>query len=458
MNITRKIVLTPATDIRTEKIDWLYDCWIPKSSVVLLAGREGIGKSTIAVSFVADVTTGRVCEPMNVGYVVTEDSRSLTVVPRLRAAGADLSRVSFIDATQTETLHDGSEYTTETVLDLPGDFPILEQAIKENNIGMVILDAAKSVMSSKLDGNSDTSIRQFLEPMSRIAQNNNVVFIGLAHFGKKETADTGKLILGSSAWSQVARSVISVAEDKDNGTVRVWNSKANLAPRIRSVDARIVSEDVKVDDGSIALVGRVEWLGEVEEDGSSLLEASTDPLDDYSDIERVLLEILQDEPLTANKVFAQMSQAGYSKDQAKRAKKKLGIRSMKVGMDGWVWALPSAKEESGATPSRVEALPSAKIAPFEVTGGKKTAPFNQEKVEGSEGSKGAREGKGRSLHDRYEAICAAVQDLGPDARVARIMRQIKLATGHAEDVPELLDEMVSAQLLALDGSTYRKAA
>lgn len=330
----RRIKTTRAADIRTERIDWLVDCWIPKASVTLLAGREGIGKSTIAVDWAAQATTGKLTgTPMNVGYVVTEDSRSHTVVPRLKAAGADLERVLFIDADIPDD--DDPTVRYEGVLDLPQDFPILANTIRENNIGLLILDAAKSVMSSKLDGNSDTAIRQFLEPMHRTAQDTGCTFIGLAHFGKRETADTGKLILGSSAWSQVARSVISVAADPDTGTVKVWNSKANLAPRTRTVEAEVVTETIRTDDGQDTDVGRIRWGAECDEDGSSLLAPDSDreSRGERSDAEVWLEDYLTGHGEHSKKdVLAAARKEGFTVARTlERAFKKLGGKSTHKG-------------------------------------------------------------------------------------------------------------------------------
>ena len=91
-HVIRKITLVPASSIAAERVEWLMDCWIPRRSLTLLAGREGLGKSTIACDIAAQATRGELdnATPMNVIYLQTEDSRAMTVRPRLEAAGADL--------------------------------------------------------------------------------------------------------------------------------------------------------------------------------------------------------------------------------------------------------------------------------------------------------------------------------------------------------------------------------
>lgn len=342
----RKITFTRASGVRTEAVDWLLDCWVPRGSVTLLGGREGIGKSTIAVDWVAQATRGNLTgTPMNVAYVVTEDSPEHTVVPRLTAAGADLDRVMFLAASVPDPDDPGVTY--EGALDLPGDYPILQRFIREQEIGLVILDAAKSVMSSKLKGNDDLDIRRFLEPMHRVAQDADCTFVCLVHFSaKKSSADTGNLIMGSSGWQQVARSVVAVAEDKDAGTVKVWNSKANLAPKIRTMEAQVVSAEVVTDDGRRTDVGLINWIGECDEDGSALLVPDADhgDADDRTDAEAWLEDYLkQYQPCPRKDVLADAAKARVASEATiKRAFKSIGGVSDPKGFPRTAhWSLPS---------------------------------------------------------------------------------------------------------------------
>jgi RecA/RadA recombinase len=62
--------------------------------LTLLAGREGIGKSTVAVDIVVRVTRGVLDgeyygASRNVIYVDSKDARDYTIAPRFVTAGAD---------------------------------------------------------------------------------------------------------------------------------------------------------------------------------------------------------------------------------------------------------------------------------------------------------------------------------------------------------------------------------
>ncbi|MFF3179951.1 AAA family ATPase [Rhodococcus pyridinivorans] len=319
----RRLKVTVGSDVRLQRVQWVMPDWIPAGSLTLLAGREGLGKSTIAAELCAELTRGTLDgelygRPQKVLYVHSEDSREFTVAPRLTAAGADMSKVLFVDV---ETAH-----TDGGTLVLPLDTQALEQVIVDHHVAFVVLDAATSSMSSDLSGKDDRAVRQYLEPLAQLAARQGCVVLGLCHFGKRDGADTGKLILGSIAWSQVARSVLSVAKDEESGNLIVTNTKGNLAARIRSMEAVITSATVTTEDG-MAEVGVLKWLGETDRDARELLvEPDGSDRDERTEAELWLLDYLTEHGRTpAKEVKADARNAFIAERTLKRAAKKLGV-------------------------------------------------------------------------------------------------------------------------------------
>lgn len=255
----RRLKVTVGSDVELEQIQWWEPGWIPRPGLTLLAGREGLGKSTIAAAWAAEETRrGGV-----VGYLHSEDSRSHVVAPRLVAADAVMSKVLFVDVAY------GDDELGTAQMSLPGDLHLLDELVVDNSVTFLIFDAIKSFKDARV-GQSDEEIRAaILEPLARLAHTRNVVVIGLVHFGKAQTRDTGRAILGSVAWSQVARSVIAVAADED-GRLVVTNTKANLSPVIRSENARIISKSLITKAGP-SEVGVIEWLGASDSDARDFL-------------------------------------------------------------------------------------------------------------------------------------------------------------------------------------------
>ena len=92
-----------------EQPRWLADSRLPRASVSLLLGDEGIGKSLLWVLLVAHITTGASFpgfgipsrDPGRAVLVLTEDDWSTVVRPRLEIAGADLNRIEVICTRRT---------------------------------------------------------------------------------------------------------------------------------------------------------------------------------------------------------------------------------------------------------------------------------------------------------------------------------------------------------------------
>lgn len=337
----RRVKLIQASSVKSEKVDWLIPEWIPANMLTLLAGREGIGKSTIACSWVAEFSN----RGMKCAYLNSEDSRSFTVKPRLEAAGANLDNVFFIDV-ETETGAEGQ-------LRLPQDTDLLFRELSDQGVKFVILDAAKSSMDPKLDGYKDDHVRQFLEPLAAGADKYGITIVGLAHFGKKEGSDTGRLLLGSIAWSQIARSVLAAAIDND-GRLIVTNTKANLARGIVSREASIVSRPVQLDDGELTELGVVEWGEFTDTPATELLEQndSDETPDDRTDAEAWLEDYLTERgPTPRAEVLKAAKKAAVASERTiKRAFKNLGGESHSAGFPRVAtWSLPSRDSRANAS-------------------------------------------------------------------------------------------------------------
>lgn len=273
---TRRLRVTRASQVRVRRQRWVWADRIILGGLTLLAGREGLGKSTLACWLTAMITRGTLPgefegTPRTVIYVHTEDARDTTIVPRLVAAGADLERVVFVDLVTT-----GEYGEIESQVVFPSNVAAVAELAVELDAALLVLDAATSVIDSKLDGDKDRQMRQGLEAIARgIGERADCGVLGLVHFGKRDSSDTGKLILGSIAWSQVARSVLALARDEDNDTLVLSATKANLAPSgTPSLSVRLTNTAVDTSDGEVTYAGRAEIVGETSVDARDLLAAA----------------------------------------------------------------------------------------------------------------------------------------------------------------------------------------
>ncbi len=356
----RGIRLRPANTVKTKRAKWLMPLLIPAGSLTLLAGREGLGKSTLSLHWVAGVTRGEIPGsdlqgPADVLLITNEDAPEFTIVPRLIAAGADLSRVHFVEGV--------TALGTRTAVTLPLDTERITEAAREMRAALIIVDPLVSILDGKLDSHKDHSIRQALDPLNRLAERTGCSILGLVHLYKGQGSDLLDRVLGSRAFTAAARSVIGVVEDpEDDGTRLVVHAKSNLGAK--SPDAivfRVSSMEVPTDDGDTADVGFAEILGTRPVDLSDVMTASgTDESEEVSDVGAWLLTYLRDqggESLRVD-VMEAAKRAGHSPDQVKRARKRAGVVSERTQEvpSRTMWFHPSASFSARLALSAQETL------------------------------------------------------------------------------------------------------
>lgn len=361
----RRMVVTRGSQVKARRLVWWELGLVLQYAINLLAAREGKGKSTVASSWAARETRNG----GTVLWIGTEESREQAIVPRLIAAGADMDRVIFVDV-QTD-LGTGA-------LVFPLDLRAIEDVICEHNVTMVFLDPAKAVVPPGFSGNDDIAVRQYLEPIAAMADRCKVTIIGLAHFGKREGADSGQLMLGSVAWSQVARCVLSIAENPETGSRVLTNTKANYAGADRSVEFRIVNTIVQTDDGPTE-IGSVEWLGDTTLDARDLLAGHDDDAGERTAAEHWLQDYLTANGPTASKVIkTEAGKEKISEATLKRAKKKLAIEDRSSGFPRTsTWYLPSQISGEPTGVSREPTEPTEPTGPDQHKCDEPTGPVSQ---------------------------------------------------------------------------------
>ncbi|MDT0270851.1 AAA family ATPase [Streptomyces sp. DSM 44915] len=259
----RVLRITRASEIEAEPVVWAWEDEgegrVPAGALTVAAGREGTGKSSFGMWMAAHVTRGTLPgsfqgRPRGVFYVAVEDSWKQTIVPRLIAAGADLDRVYRVDAIEAEY--------GETTLSLPQDNSLVEKAIEEYDIALVVLDPLMSCIGKGIDTHRERDVRTALDPLARMADRTGAVLLGIAHFSKGAGTDPAALITGSGAFKNVPRAVFGFARDDDN-ECRVMTQAKNSLGRadLPSLSYNVESAEVPTRLGP-ANVGKFVFTGQ----------------------------------------------------------------------------------------------------------------------------------------------------------------------------------------------------
>lgn len=359
----RHVRLTSAAEIKIKPVHWLWTDRIALGTLALLGGREGIGKSTVAYQLAADLTRGLLPGvglgiPRAVIVAATEDSWEHTIVPRLMAAGADLQHVYRVE------VHTYDGFVTG--LNLPRDLVALENAVKDVQAALILLDPLMSRLDSKLDTHKDAEVRQALEPLVSIANRSGAAILGLIHLNKSVSNDPLTMLMGSRAFAAVARAVLFCMIDPDDETSRVLGQPKNNLGRtdLPTLTFRIVSAHVADTDDGPVWTGRVDWQAETPRSLSEMMEAASEGAENRTATQEAA-DWLHDW-LTSQggsddsaSIKREGAKAGHSQDSLKRARRRIGALSTSEGFPRHTfWTLP---ESVGATCG--ESAPTALTTP-----------------------------------------------------------------------------------------------
>lgn len=345
-----------ANMIRKKKVRWLWKGKLQRANLNLLTGDPGTGKSTLVCELVARLSQGQqlegdptVRDPMVCWIMSSEDNANDTITWRLENQAADLSRILITDERQ--------ELNTKKQL---AEF---EKVIKEQKVGLVVIDTLTSWMGKTVDMNKTNEVADWTGPLRDIAKRTGCTFLLVRHMAKAASGNGKKAPgmhagLGSVGFTGGVRSELMVskldvacpdgAEDAVNWATTwgtVWRSKGNVGKATGQLAYRIDPHSDSENDHGI-----LSWAPDVTIPKGQA-KGSTVPKR-LGKATQWLRQELASGPRPAQAIVDAAIKAGFTEATLKRAKLRLAGSSRKEGAV-WYWSL-----EPDAVPEhRVVALP-----------------------------------------------------------------------------------------------------
>jgi putative DNA primase/helicase len=352
-NEHRRIELTPASAILSERVRWLWRPRLPLRSLSVIAGEKGLGKSILTnARLVAEATRGDLegelrGRPIDVLVCTAEDDWRSVVKPRLMAHGADLDRVHRV------AIQEGD---AEEILTLPDDVALVEAQVERlradgHPVGMLVIDPIGAFLSGATDTHRDASVRRALAPLAAFANRCDLVVLVVAHLNKTESTRLINRVSGAGAFVNAARSVLILARSPDDAEgerggervlVQVGSNWGRYAP---SLAMTVGGREVKLEDGSLVEVGYLEITGECDI-GIEDLQSRPDERGG-TDAEEAIAAALIDGPRPSRQVKTQVAgELGCSPKTVERAAMRMEERGeLLTACDGWprttTWTLLS---------------------------------------------------------------------------------------------------------------------
>lgn len=325
------VVIRRASDIEPLAVEWLWKDRVPLGMLSLFAGDPKCGKSFTTVDLAASVSRGAAPPfgdppdgPAGVVVLNAEDDPARTIVPRLKAAGADLSRVHIIEAVR---LADG----TEALPSLRSDVErIGEAAARMGDCRLIVIDPVSAYLGGT-DDHRNGELRGVLSPLKALAERLGLAVVLVTHLNKGAGTNGKHRVTGSIAYVGACRANFLFVRDREDPTGRrvlMLDNGCNLSDSVPTLAFRIedrgngpaVSWEAEPVDVNVEQALRAESEKRREGDHSEAREC-----------DRWLRECLASGPVGTVELLEDGRSAGFSRDQLKRAKERIGARSRRIG-------------------------------------------------------------------------------------------------------------------------------
>jgi putative DNA primase/helicase len=337
-----------ALSVEMRAVKWLWEPYVPRGLLTLVAGVPGQGKSLFTCWLVAQTS-----KKHHVLMSNSEDDYSLAVVPRLTAAGAKLSNVSFLSPLPV----------------LPGNndeaITALVAEIDRTKASLVVLDPLQDHLEQSIFSPKAT------QPLRRLAVElaaRDVAFVAVSHTVKSLPKGAHPLYaVGGAAGglSRVMRIVHLFGPHPNDTSQRVLAPvKANFLAEDRKVPVAFatVQKEVRrgrlvLTPGLLALVGECPGISasEIIRPGTGEKEGGPSHGDKRlaaAQWLRARLEMAEDHRLAVKVLQTEAEEAGHSWASIRRADEDI-VQAQKVnvgtpgkrGAGAWYWQLPDGEGE-----------------------------------------------------------------------------------------------------------------
>lgn len=325
---------------------WPDVLWIGKPT--LIAGDPGLGKSLVTLDIAARVSKGDPwpCSterhpPGDVVILSAEDDPADITNARLRAAGADLKRIHYLDSFREVDSSTGMRRRS-VQFDQDVDY-IREQICKRDwSPRLIIVDPLAAYMG-KSDSHNNAEVRVMLAQLAELASDLRAAVVSVSHLNKGEAGNSLYRISGSLAFVAAARAVFLIDRDPGNPDRRLFVAcKSNYGPTARSFAYTVSVADndapyVRWDDRSIL-------------NGMELLanKPTARQCAVAEDVDRAVAWLhgeLIEGPRPGNEIQHAAEVAEISERDLYRATRRMRIAKRPDGFGRpWVWSLPSVSD------------------------------------------------------------------------------------------------------------------
>lgn len=351
MSTTEELVTIRGDKVKKRPVYWIWTKRFPAGAGCLL-GEGGIGKGLLTGHVTAQITKG---QPISDDYpddvlpvdgevliISSEDSTDSVLAPRFEAAGADMSKVHFVQAVKIL----GGPTAQERFIDIEAHFELIENYLKKYpNIRLIVIDPVTNHLNSGTNPNADIEVRRVLNPLNKLGETYNVLILLVFHPNKKEDNSSKNRAPGAGTWINLPRASWLLAVDPKDADRRLFVAlKYNYIKRGEGGLAFRISEKlIECGDKNVPTPFIV-WDGSTSLTPDELMDKKRNRVSKHDKAVKFLRELLEAGPIKQSDLFDRADRLGIKKGTLEKAKRDARVKSKKEGKT-WVWRLLTAAEE-----------------------------------------------------------------------------------------------------------------
>jgi len=281
-----------------------------------------------------------------------EDTHDSIILPRQRAAKADMEKVVAIPS--VATFDANGEIEVEVEVSLKDDIDTIAVALDEfKDVGLIIIDPISAYLG-KTDSHNNSEVRGVLAPLARMAADRNVAILCVSHLNKSGDNKAVYRITGSLAFGAASRMVLLVGPHPEDNTGKrrvLIPVKSDIAQLGGGQEFTIRAETVWAGSPPHSVeTSLVRWGGRVTGvDADDVLKAATPKRRTVTDEASDWLagKMKPDSRYDVDDLEEEAKANGFSDKVLRTARTVLGVKTVKKGFDkGWCWVWPSAAAEA----------------------------------------------------------------------------------------------------------------
>lgn len=207
----------------------------------------------------------------------------------------------------------------------------IENAIRENNARLVIIDPLQAFLGANVDMNRANEVRPIFRRLAEVAQSTSCAIVMIGHLNKASGSQSTYRGLGSIDITAVVRSLLFIGKVRTDPTTRVIvHEKSSLAPPGQSLAFSLGDEK------------GFRWIGAYDISAEDLLaggEGSKTELKQEQAVKLIEEFLSEVRKVSIAEIKKEATERGISERTVRLARNSMGdkIASERQGKDWWIW-------------------------------------------------------------------------------------------------------------------------